>query len=81
MSIDEQWRKAIEDEARDPNEWRPDTQEFMAALAERFTRRGCPWPYVAARLVLTRSRTSLDRAEFAARLGLTESELRSLEGA
>ncbi len=80
MTAEEFWRQAFEAEQREPSEWTPDARRLEAVLAERLRQKGCLWPDVAARVLLARSRTSLNRADFAARLGLTEEGLRALEG-
>ncbi|HEX6418177.1 MAG TPA: hypothetical protein VFZ77_06765 [Acidimicrobiales bacterium] len=59
--------------------WPADRRRMLERLAARAAGRGAPWPRVAAAVVLLRGVAGDDRATFARRIRLSETDLASLE--
>lgn len=59
--------------------WRPDIELLTERLARRLRSRGHPWPEMAATALRDRAETGLDRAVYAALLGVDEQAVTALE--
>jgi hypothetical protein len=59
--------------------WQPDLGRMAERMAGRLRGEGHPWPEYAAALLAERGRLGLDRAAFAARLGMDHEMLVALE--
>jgi ribosome-binding protein aMBF1 (putative translation factor) len=73
---------AQEDEARDRHpagQWRSDITRMARAVAERLRAEGHPFPEFAASVLAERGRLGMDRATFAAHLGLDEGTIAAAE--
>jgi hypothetical protein len=59
--------------------WQPDLGRMAERMAGRLRCEGHPWPEYAAALLAERGRLGLDRAAFAARIGVDHALLVALE--
>lgn len=71
-----------DDDARDRHpsgQWRPDLARMADAVADRLAGEGHPFPRFAASVLAERGRLGMDRATFAAHLGLDEPTIAAAE--
>jgi hypothetical protein len=60
-------------------QWRPDLARLAGAVADRLAVEGHPSPRFAASVLAQRGRLGMDRAAFAAHLGLDEATIAAAE--
>jgi hypothetical protein len=59
--------------------WQPDLERMTAKMAAQLGAEGHPWPQKAARLLADRGRLGLDRAAYAAEIGMDLALLVAIE--